>query len=585
MSRINWDMIRRCCLNASIAKQVTYFALSLTFGVFLLIGTVSYFALRAQIATTIQNNLEAQANVIEILLSHSLAIASEDLATLSRNTFIVNGLVDSQGRDSYLRPFLRDFRLSTAGKANISLTLHDFKGSPLIQVRPEPLASQDTDLVGQAIASGRLQLRITARDNQTYLKLVQPIQFPPTRSVEGALTVDIQLASLLGDTGVALIEGQRLQLHTGSKVIAETGTSPANFVRTEKAFKLGSPFDSLGLRLTLDSSTRLLQGALDQLTLIYALSSLFILPIVGWIAHRGARRLVSPLVQLGATAEAIASSGAITRPPWIIGPLEVKRLASAMDRMLARLNVAQDELEQRVKERTAALETANKELEAFSYSVSHDLRGPLSSIDGFTNLIGKHLGSDPAAQRSRDYLNQIRIAAQRMGSLIDALLSLAHVSRTSLVRSQVDLSMMAENLLSSYRKKQPGRLLRFDVQPALLAHCDRSLLLQALENLLGNALKFCGRKPETLITFSCNIGADGEAVYAVRDNGAGFNMAHSHKLFQAFERLHTQSEFTGTGIGLATVQRIVARHGGRIWAESTPGQGANFYFTLGQRQA
>ena len=585
MSRINWDMIRRCCLNASIAKQVTYFALSLTFGVFLLIGTVSYFALRAQIATTIQNNLEAQANVIEILLSHSLAIASEDLATLSRNTFIVNGLVDSQGRDSYLRPFLRDFRLSTAGKADISLTLHDFKGSPLIQVRPESLALQDTDLVGLAIASGRLQLRITARDNQTYLKLVQPIQFPPTRSVEGALTVDIQLASLLGDTGVALIEGQRLQLHTGSKVIAETGTSPANFVRTEKAFKLGSPFDSLGLRLTLDSSTRPLQGALDQLTLIYALSSLFILPIVGWIAHRGARRLVAPLVQLGATAEAIASSGAITRPPWIKGPLEVKRLASAMDRMLARLNMAQDELEQRVKERTASLETANKELEAFSYSVSHDLRGPLSSIDGFTSLIGKHLGSDPAAQRSRDYLNQIRIAAQRMGSLIDALLSLAHVSRTSLVRSQVDLSMMAENLLSSYRKKQPGRLLRFDVQPALLAHCDRSLLLQALENLLGNALKFCGRKPETLITFSCNIGADGEAVYAVRDNGAGFNMAHSHKLFQAFERLHTQSEFTGTGIGLATVQRIVARHGGRIWAESTPGQGANFYFTLGQRPA
>ena len=571
--------IWRGWLNASFANQITLFALSFTLGVSLLIGGGSYIALQTQIEASIQRDLAAQANLEEIRLSHFIILASAELATLSRNSFIANGLVDSQGRDGYLRPFLRDFRLSIPGKEDISLTLYDFGGKPLIQVRPDNAIAPDA--VGQAIATGKPQVQIITQGNETYLKLVQPIHFPPTQSVEGALAVRIRLAPLLANSGIALVEGQDLQLHAAGAVVAQIGASRQDFLRVERALKLDAPFDTLRLRLTLDSSTRDVHGPLDRLTLIYVVGILLLLPLVGWLAHQGARRLVAPLVHLSATADAIASSGAITMPPGIEGPSEVGRLADAFGRMLARLRAAQDELEQRVLERTAALEVANKDLEAFSYSVSHDLRTPLSSIDGYSGLLAKEMGTSAASERGKLYLARIRAGVVQMGELIEALLSLAQVARTSLRCDRVDLSAMAETVLNGYREREPDRLAQLDIQPGLVAQGDQRLLRQVLDNLLGNAWKFSGQQPQTRIAFRRESGPDGQVVYAVRDKGAGFDMAYSEKLFGAFQRLHTVSEFAGTGIGLATVYKIITRHGGRVWAESAPGQGATFYFTLG----
>lgn len=568
-------------LNASFARQVTLFALSLTLAVFLVIGTGSYVALRAQIETAIQRDLGAEGNVVENHLRQSIIQAGDELETLSRNSFIANGLVDSQGRDGYLRPFLRDFRLSTPGKEDMSLTLHDFSGKPIIEVRPDNAIAPDADVVGQAIATGRPQVRIVRHRDQTYLKLVQPVHFPPTKSVEGALAVRIRLAPLLAATGASLTEGQYLQLHAADEVVAQIGASQQDFIRVERVLKFAAPFDTLRLRLTLDSSTRHVQGPLDRLTLIYAVGSLILLPLVGWLAHQGARRLVAPLVQLGATADAIATSGAITMPLQIEGPSEVGRLAGAFCRMLARLGAAQDELEQRVLDRTAELEAANQELEAFSYSVSHDLRTPLNTIDGFSNLLGKELDARASSDRGRHYLARIRAGVSQMGELIDALLSLAQVSRTSLRWDSVDLSAMAHAVVDGYREREPERRVSLDIQPGLLAQGDPRLLKQVLDNLLGNAWKFSGRQPQTRIAFMRETRRDGEQVYVVQDNGAGFDMAYADKLFGAFERLHSTSEFSGTGIGLATVHRIITRHGGRVWAESAPGQGACFHFTLG----
>ncbi len=568
-------------LNASFARQVTLFALSLTLGVFLVIGTGSYVALRAQIETAIQRDLGAEGNVVENHLRQSIIQAGDELETLSRNSFIANGLVDSQGRDGYLRPFLRDFRLSTPGKEDISLTLHDFGGKPIIQVRPDNAIAPDADVVGRAIATGRPQVGIITHRDETYLKLVQPIHFPPTKSVEGALAVRIRLAPLLAATGASLTEGQYLQLHAADEVVAQIGASQQDFIRVERVLKFAAPFDTLRLRLTLDSSTRHVQGPLDRLTLIYAVGSLILLPLVGWLAHQGARRLVAPLVQLGATADAIATSGAITMPLRIEGPSEVGRLAGAFGRMLARLGAAQDELEKRVLDRTAELEAANQELEAFSYSVSHDLRTPLSAIDGFSSLLDQELGASVPSDRSRHYLSRIRAGVSQTGELIDALLSLAQVSRTSLRRDSVDLSAMAHAVVDGYREREPERRVLLDIQPGLLAQGDPRLLKQVLDNLLGNAWKFSGRQPQSRIAFMRETRPDGEQVYVVQDNGAGFDMAYADKLFGAFERLHTISEFSGTGIGLATVHRIITRHGGRVWAESAPGQGACFHFTLG----
>ena len=245
-------------------------------------------------------------------------------------------------------------------------------------------------------------------------------------------------------------------------------------------------------------------------------------------------------------------------------------------------------LEDRVQKRTAQLKFANEQLEAFSYSVSHDLRTPLSSINGFSSLLAKSIagqGTTPLTERSQHYLARIRAGAEQMGELIDAMLSLAQVSRSRLVWEAVDLSAKASAVLAALQEREPGRQVRLKVQPGLMAQGDPRLLKQVLYNLLGNAWKFSTGKACACITLGRTVGAEGENVYFVRDNGAGFDMAYAPKLFGAFQRLHTEAEFAGTGIGLATVQRIIARHGGRVWAESVQGEGATFYFTLGAAAA
>lgn len=241
-------------------------------------------------------------------------------------------------------------------------------------------------------------------------------------------------------------------------------------------------------------------------------------------------------------------------------------------------------LEERVLQRTAELQFANQQLEAFSYSVSHDLRSPLSTIEGFGSLLEKSLlkpGGEPPSERNRHYLARIRAGAAQMGELIEAMLTLAQVSRSRLRWEPVDLSALAQALASSYREREPDRPAQLQVEGGLTAQGDPGLLRQVLDNLLGNAWKFSADQAHAEIAFGHQTGSAGETVYFVRDNGAGFDMAHAEKLFGAFQRLHSQAEFAGTGIGLATVQRIVARHGGRIWAESAPGLGATFFFTLG----
>ena len=241
-------------------------------------------------------------------------------------------------------------------------------------------------------------------------------------------------------------------------------------------------------------------------------------------------------------------------------------------------------LEERVQQRTAQLKFANKELEAFSHSVSHDLRNPLSSINGFSNLLGKTMAQTacdhPLTQRSLHYLARIRAGVLQMGELIDALLSLAHLSRTPLRSEPVNLSALAADLLNSAQEREPGRVTHLHVETGLFVQGDPRLLRQVLDNLLGNAWKFSAGQARTEIAFGHERQPSGELVYFVRDSGAGFDMAYAEKLFGAFQRLHSPSEFSGAGMGLATVHRIVARHGGRIWGESTVGRGATFYFTL-----
>ncbi len=242
---------------------------------------------------------------------------------------------------------------------------------------------------------------------------------------------------------------------------------------------------------------------------------------------------------------------------------------------IARLNQS---LERRVASRTRKLAAANAELEAFSYSVSHDLRAPLRGIDGFSEILLKQY-AERLDERGRDYLQRIRRASQRMGELIDDLLRLSKLSDSTVKTEPVNLSGVANSILAELQLCSPERKVSTEVQDPVEASCDPRLLRIALENLLGNAWKFTATKQHAIIRFGAKQ-QDGEQIIYVKDNGAGFDMKYAHKLFGAFQRLHDASEFEGTGIGLTTVRRVINLHGGRVWAEGKPHAGATFYFSL-----
>jgi len=285
---------------------------------------------------------------------------------------------------------------------------------------------------------------------------------------------------------------------------------------------------------------------------------------------------------IGSAVDAM-QSGALD---YILKPFKLSAIVPVLSRAMAVRRLRQDNaaLEERVRERSAELEAANAELDAFARSVSHDLRNPLQAIIGFAGLLNEEYAGDWAAE-ARDWLNQIRTAATDMDRLTADLLRLARLGRQALRLERVDMAALVHSVASEQARLQPdGRAtLRIGVLPALVL-ADASLLRQALTNLLSNAYKFSRDQPLPLV----EIGSEqqgAESVFFVRDNGVGFDMGQAQRLFVAFERLHGSDEFEGTGVGLSTVQRIVQRHGGRIWAQAAPGRGATFYFTLGREPA
>jgi light-regulated signal transduction histidine kinase (bacteriophytochrome) len=259
---------------------------------------------------------------------------------------------------------------------------------------------------------------------------------------------------------------------------------------------------------------------------------------------------------------------------------KLEKKLQELEQARADLQQANLELDSRVQQRTAELNAANQELESFSYSVSHDLRAPLRHIEGYIDILLGDCGGQ-LNETNLKHLQTVRAAARTMGELIDALLQLSKVTCAEMDRRPVDLSALAANVFAELQHSDPKRVVKLEITPGLNASGDERLLRIALVNLLGNAWKYSRKRPDARIEFG-KIPGEAEDTWFVRDNGAGFDMAYAGKLFRAFQRLHGLNEFEGIGLGLATVQRIIHRHNGKIRAESIEHQGATFYFTLGE---
>jgi light-regulated signal transduction histidine kinase (bacteriophytochrome) len=267
-----------------------------------------------------------------------------------------------------------------------------------------------------------------------------------------------------------------------------------------------------------------------------------------------------------------------------LSPLQTDEgtLVTASIRDVTERKVAEEKIKQLntdLEARAIQLEATNKELEAFSYSVSHDLRAPLRTIDGFSLAVLEDYG-DQLDDEGRNYLMRIRTAAQRMAQLIDDLLNLSRVTRAPFTPEPTNLSTIAQHIARELQQTDTKRIVDFSITPNVIARSDPRLIKVVLENLFSNAWKFTSKQNLARIEFGVSEDHSDEPVYFVRDNGAGFDMSYVNKLFGAFQRLHTTSEFPGIGIGLAIVQRIISRHGGRVWAEGEENKGATFFFTL-----
>src|SRR5271168_909463 len=368
-------------------------------------------------------------------------------------------------------------------------------------------------------------------------------------------------------------------------LLIEDNPGDARLIQESLAESTHQPFDLEIVDTLAIGLERLGAGGVDAMLLVLALPDSFgfdtfikarprargvaIIVLTG----RDDQSLALKLVQEGAQdflAKADVGKNNLTRS--ILHAIERERL----EQRFQKLN---EELEQRIKERTAELEAANAELEAFSYSVSHDLRAPLTQLHGFSGLLLDNYAPILNEQGQR-YLHNIKDGVMRMSALIDDLLMLAKVTRQGLKVRDVGLNMLVEEVLKEFKSETKERGIEWKIGSLPFVKCDYGLMRQALINLMSNAVKYTRNREHAVIEISSKI-IDSMQTVLVRDNGVGFDMRNSDKLFAPFQRLHREKEFEGTGIGLSTVQRIIHKHSGRIWVHSEPGMGATFYFTVG----
>ncbi|MGH9509605.1 MAG: sensor histidine kinase [Terriglobales bacterium] len=478
-------------------------------------------------------------------------------------------------RDYSIRKKLTWMSMLTSGTALVLACLA-FLAYEWAAFRGELLAriSTQAQIIGSNSAAALLfEDQRSAEQTLAWLKAEPDIRSAAIYTREGGLFASYRRAGIEPEYSpppTAGLQGDRHSFEGGSLVLFRQ--------IVEQGDAVGTVYINSGL-----------QG-MDQRVKRYAAILLLVLAVsfvAAWfISSRLQPLIAQPILQLAETAAIVSRQRDYSVRVKPGNRDEVGLLIETFNQMLAQieerdtaLQEARADLENRVAERTAELRASNRELEAFSYSVSHDLRAPLRQVHGFAKVLGEGYGPqlDPQGQ---SYLGRIEEGAKQMGLLIDDLLNLARLGRRPLRREPTQLTALVEEVCQELVPEIEGREVEWRVQPLAAARCDRGLIKQVFANLLGNALKYTRPCPRAVIEVGQQAD-NGEPVIYIRDNGVGFNMKYADKLFGVFQRLHRSDEFEGTGVGLATVQRIVHKHGGRIWAEGELGKGATFSFTLG----
>jgi signal transduction histidine kinase len=440
-------------------------------------------------------------------------------------------------------------------------------------------------------------VRFAALSGEPLMRMAVPIIALKTGKTEGMLVADVRLKEIWelvaevrpGQKGASFIvdAAKRVVAHSDPSVVlrgtrfdppgldgVQTGLSGEKSVLVSQVVRFGTQHFSI---LVEGPVSEALAPAVYTALIMLAIVGIA-LPAAGSLGYLLARRIVRPIEDIAEAARAI-NAGDLSRRADVKRSDELGLLASAFNTMAMQLETLIGDLEKRVAERTAQLESANKELESFAYSVSHDLRAPLRHIDGFIELLQQKSAS-VLDRQSRHYMDTISNSAEKMGTLIDDLLSFSRMGRTAMTFRHVALAPLFHEVIREIEPDAAGRKIDWHIGELPVVRGDKAMLRLALVNLLSNALKFTRPRPRARIEVGCRSGQANKTVIFVRDNGVGFDMDYAEKLFGVFQRLHRMDEFEGTGIGLANVHRIIARHGGCIWAEGEADRGASFYFSL-----